>query len=52
MLISTHSKSPHYNPAKPDEHIPDTAASVRDEVGLVRTIAVKVSVFLMNYLEL
>jgi hypothetical protein len=34
----------HYDPAKPDEHLPDTDALIRDEVGLVRAIAVKVRV--------
>jgi len=36
------SKSKHYDPANPNEHLPDTDALVRDEVGLVRAIAVKV----------
>ena len=38
-LISTYSKSPHFDPKDPDAHIPIT----RDEVGLIRTIAVKAS---------
>jgi hypothetical protein len=37
-LISTYSKLPHFDPKNPDAHIPIT----RDEVGLIRTIAVKV----------
>jgi hypothetical protein len=37
-LISTYSKAPHYDPKNPDAHIPTS----RDEVGLVRAIAVKV----------
>jgi hypothetical protein len=37
-LIGTYSKSPHFDPKNPDAHIPTT----RDEVGLVRTIVVKV----------
>lgn len=38
MLISTYSKSPHFDPKEPDAHVPTT----RDEVGLVRAIVVKV----------
>ena len=38
MLISTYSKSPHFDPKKPEAHIPTS----RDEVGLVRAIVVKV----------
>ena len=45
-LIKGHSKAKYYSPAKPDEHIPDVDAFLRDEVGLVRAIAVKVSLFL------
>jgi hypothetical protein len=41
-FIKAHSKAPHYNPATLDEHIPDTDTVIRDEVGLVRAIAVKV----------
>jgi hypothetical protein len=42
-LISTHSKSPHYNPREPKAHEPDVfSRGDRDEVGLVRTICVKV----------
>jgi hypothetical protein len=38
MLISTYSKSPHFDPSQPDAHIPTS----RDEVGLIRAIGVKV----------
>jgi len=38
MLISTYSKSPHFDPKHPDVHVPTS----RDEVGLIRAIAVKV----------
>jgi hypothetical protein len=38
MLISTYSKSPHFDPKKPDAHIP----TYRDEVGLIRAVVVKV----------
>jgi hypothetical protein len=38
MLISTYSKSPHFDPKEPDAHIPTS----RDEVGMVRAIVVKV----------
>jgi hypothetical protein len=41
-LIKSYSKSKHYDPANLNEHLPDTDALVRDEVGLVRAIAVKV----------
>jgi hypothetical protein len=41
-LIKAHSKAKHYNPAAPNEHMPDTDEMVRDEVGLIHTIAVKV----------
>jgi hypothetical protein len=37
-LISTYSKSPHFDPKNPEAHVPTS----RDEVGLVRAIAVKV----------
>ncbi|KAF8218905.1 hypothetical protein L208DRAFT_1345764 [Tricholoma matsutake] len=37
MLISTYSKSPHFNPKQPDAHVPTS----HDEVGLVRAIVVK-----------
>jgi hypothetical protein len=40
MLISTYSKSPHFDPMKPDAHVPTS----RDEVGLVRAIVVKVRI--------
>jgi hypothetical protein len=38
LLISTYSKSPHFDPKMPDAHVPTS----RDEVGLVRAIVVKV----------
>ena len=38
MLISTYSKSPHFDPKQPDAHVPTS----RDEVGLIRAIVVKV----------
>jgi hypothetical protein len=40
MLISTYSKSPHFDPKQPDAHVPTS----RDEVGLVRAIVVKVHI--------
>ena len=42
-LIKGHSKAKYYSPTKPDEHVPDVDAILRDEVGLIRAIAVKVS---------
>ena len=41
MLISSYSKSPHFDPRHPDAHTPTS----RDEVGLVRAIVVKVWIF-------
>lgn len=43
-LISTYSKSKFYNPEEPDQDLisESTAMRLRDEVGLIRTIAVKV----------
>ena len=38
LLISTYSKSPHFDPKNADAHVP----TCRDEVGLVRAIVVKV----------
>jgi hypothetical protein len=38
MLISTYSKSPHFDPMWPDAHVP----TCHDEVGLVWAIVVKV----------
>jgi hypothetical protein len=40
-LIQGYSKAKHYT--KPNEHLPDTEALIRDEVGLIQAIAVKVS---------
>jgi hypothetical protein len=40
VLISTYSKSPHFDPKMPDVHVP----TCRDEVGLVRAIVVKVRI--------
>jgi hypothetical protein len=40
-LISTHSKSKHYNPAEPDADF--TVGNGRDVVGLVQAISVKAS---------
>jgi hypothetical protein len=46
MLISTYSKSPHFDPNQPDAHVP----TYRDEVGLVRAIVVKVWItYLVQY---
>jgi hypothetical protein len=44
-LISTYSKSPHFDPNKPEAHISTT----RDEVGLIRAIAVKVSLLFFEF---
>lgn len=42
-LISSYSKSPHFDPVHPEAHVPTT----RDEVGLVRAIVVKVSLVIL-----
>lgn len=42
-LIKGHSKAKYYSSTKPDEHVPNVDAILRDEVGLIRMIAVKVS---------
>ena len=49
VLISTYSKTPHYDPKHPDTHIPTCC----DEVGLIQAIVVKVCIFtLMRVLSL
>ncbi|KAJ7851918.1 hypothetical protein B0H14DRAFT_2581151 [Mycena olivaceomarginata] len=40
-LLSAYSKSPHLNAREPNSLIPDTSESMRDEIGLVRVIAMK-----------
>lgn len=46
MLISTYSKAPHFDPRNPEGHVPTS----RDEVGLVRAIAVKVCIVSLSQL--
>lgn len=41
-LISTQSTAKYYDSNAEDSHVPDLAAAERDEVGLVRAVAVKV----------
>ena len=41
-LITAHTKSKHYDPAKPDDDLVVDRGIDRDEVGLVRSITVKV----------
>ena len=41
-LIKMYSQSPHYDPALPDNDITSGMGLVRDEIGLIRAIAVKV----------
>ena len=48
-LIKAYSKSKHYDSAQPNKHIPDTEALIRDEVGLVRAIAVKLSTCICDF---
>lgn len=42
-LLATHSPTKYYDPSKPTEHEPDIDGYLRDEIGLVRAIVVKVS---------
>lgn len=44
-LISAYSKTPHFDPTTPDDHLNIAGAqtAARDEVGLIRAIAVKVT---------
>jgi hypothetical protein len=44
MLISTYSKSPHFDSMWPDAHVP----TCRDEVGLVWAIVVKVRIVYLS----
>lgn len=44
-LISGYSKSLHYNPHEPHTHVPNTDDIMRDEIGLLRAIVVKVRDF-------
>src|ERR1700678_952110 len=37
--------SKHYDPAKPTKHEPNVDDFLRDEIGLIRAITVKVSIF-------
>jgi hypothetical protein len=41
-VVSTYSKSKHYDPKDPEAHIPELDDQVRDEIGLIRAIVVKV----------
>jgi hypothetical protein len=41
-LITAHTKSKHYDPSKPDQDLVDNSSFDRDEVGLIRSITVKV----------
>jgi hypothetical protein len=42
-VIAAQSKTKHFNPADPDSHEPEVDTFIRDEVGLIRAITVKVS---------
>ena len=44
LLISTYSKSPHFDPTHPNAHVPTSC----DEVGLVRSIVVKVWIIYLS----
>ena len=43
-MITTHSKSKHYDPETPEADISADRGLDRDEVGLIRSICVKVSI--------
>ena len=43
-LISTYSKSPHFDPKQPNAHVPTS----RDKVGLIRSIVVKVWIIFLG----
>jgi hypothetical protein len=47
-LISTYSKTKHFDPKEPTDHEPDIDAFQRDEVGLIRAITVKVGQYLIS----
>ena len=49
-LIATYSKTPHFEPGDPDAHEPELETLARDEVGLVRALAVKVNVLNVLYM--
>jgi len=51
-LLGGHSPAKHYNPTKPMEHEPDVDRYLRDEIGLVRAIVVKVSSFCQMFVSL
>ncbi len=42
-LLAAHSPAKHFDPAKPDDHVPDVDDFLHDEIGLIRAIVVKVS---------
>jgi len=42
-MIKTYSQSKHYNPHQPHDDLTDMVADNRDEIGLIRSIAVKVA---------
>ena len=50
-LIATYSKTPHFDPGDPDGHDPELETLARDEVGLIRALAVKVTVFNVLYMR-
>lgn len=43
-LLAAHSSAKHYNPANPTEHEPEVDGYLRDEIGLIRAIVVKVNI--------
>ena len=49
VLLAAHSPMKHYDPTKPMEHEPDVDRYLRDEIGLVRAIVVKVSTLYQNF---
>ena len=51
-LLAAHSPAKHYDPTKPTEHEPDVDRYLRDEIGLIRAIVVKVSSFSQTFVSL
>jgi hypothetical protein len=51
-LLSAYSSAKHFDPAKPTDHEPDVDLFLRDEIGLVRAIVVKVSPLMLFFLFL
>ena len=51
-LLTAHSKSEHFDPATPDADLVASRGVQRDEVGLVRAICVKVSIYCFRHIQI